>query len=146
MRRVLVGAVVCAILASGAQVARSEPITWEPYTYKTRTGTSITEGERGRLRVPESHRNPDGPKIELDFIRFRCTSEAPGPPIVWLAGGPGDFGSDDIEGPYLELVRAFQTVADVIAQTWKLPSMTESHFAELSRLRETAPRRTISFR
>ena len=44
----------------------------------------------------------------------RCR-RTPGAPILWLAGGPGDHGSDDIEGPYLELVRAFQEVADVIA-------------------------------
>lgn len=90
-------------------------INWEPYEYTTRDGVAITDGERGRLRVPERHDRPEGPQIELSMIRFRSTGANPSPPIVWLAGGPGDYGSDDIEGPYLDLVRAFQAVGDVIA-------------------------------
>jgi hypothetical protein len=56
MKRFLFGVTVGLTLASSApHGARSESITWEPYPYKTRTGTSITDGERGRLRFPESH-------------------------------------------------------------------------------------------
>lgn len=91
------------------------PIRWAPYTYETRTGETITDGEIGHLTVPERHESPGGNTIELAFIRFRTTAEHPGPPIIWLAGGPGDHGSDDIEGPYLDLVREFQTAGDVIA-------------------------------
>jgi len=88
---------------------------YEPYEYKTRDGRTISDAERGRLILPENPRHRSGPHIELTFIRFRSTAPEPGPPIVWLAGGPSDYGSDDIEGPYLALVRAFQTVGDVIA-------------------------------
>jgi pimeloyl-ACP methyl ester carboxylesterase len=65
--------------------------------------------------VPENPGRRSSPSIELSFIRFKSTAVRPCPPIVWLAGGPSDYGSDDIEGPYLALVRAFQTVGDVIA-------------------------------
>jgi len=90
-------------------------IRWEPYEYETRTGDLVTDGELGRLTVPERHASPDGNTIDLAFIRFRSTAEHPGPPVIWLAGGPSDYGSDDIEGPYLRLVREFQRVGDVIA-------------------------------
>jgi pimeloyl-ACP methyl ester carboxylesterase len=98
-----------------AHAKEAAKIRFEPYSYKTREGRKIDDAEIGRLRVPENRAKPGGRMIELAFIRFRSTAEVPGPPIVWLAGGPGDYGSDDIEGPYLELVRAFQKVADVIA-------------------------------
>jgi len=104
---------MCVLLVPSTVAAGT--IRWEPYTYKTRTGETITDGERGRLDVPENHDRADGKQIELSFIRFRSTAEHPCSPIVWLAGGPGDFGSDDIEGPYLDLVHAFQEIADVIA-------------------------------
>jgi pimeloyl-ACP methyl ester carboxylesterase len=109
------------VLAGGAappsRPAGHEPgVAWyEPYEYKTRDGRTISDAERGRLLVPERSDRSSGPLIELSFIRFKSTAPAPGPPIVWLAGGPSDYGSDDIEGPYLALVRAFQEVGDVIA-------------------------------
>jgi len=95
--------------------AGDEAIRWEPYRCTTRTGETVTDGERGRFLVPERHDRPDGRRIELSVIRFRSTAEHPGSPIVWLAGGPGDYGSDDIEGPYLDLVRVLQKTADVLA-------------------------------
>jgi len=119
MMKVTVAFLLCASL-SGVALSVPRPtaagdISWEPYRYETRDGKPVTDGERGRILVPERHADPDGTRIELSFIRFRATTSNPAPPIIWLAGGPGDFGSDDIEGPYLQLVRAFQEVADVIA-------------------------------
>lgn len=104
-----------ALALPAAMPAVAQTITWEPYTYNMRDGTEVRDAERGTLIVPESHAKPDGPTIDLAMIRFRSTASNPGAPIVWLAGGPGDYGSDDIEGPFLELVRAFQGIADVIA-------------------------------
>jgi pimeloyl-ACP methyl ester carboxylesterase len=111
---------VPATAAGAGGAATSTPfhkpgVAWyEPYEYKTRDGRIISDAERGRLLVPEGGRRRDA-LIELTFIRFRSTASTPGAPIVWLAGGPSDYGSDDIEGPYLALVREFQKVADVIA-------------------------------
>lgn len=113
--------VALGLLASAAETnaageaASPEEIRWEPYSYETRDGALIDDGEIGRLVVPERHGHRGGQTIELAFVRFKSTSPNPGPPIVWLAGGPSDFGTDDIEGPYLALVREFQKVADVIA-------------------------------
>lgn len=51
--------------------------------------------EYGRLVVPERHADPDGPVIELPFVRLTATTQDPGPPIVHLAGGPGGSGLED---------------------------------------------------
>jgi pimeloyl-ACP methyl ester carboxylesterase len=117
-RRVLAALLVMLPSVAVAASAKSEApagIHWQPYVYETRTGDTVSDGEIGRLTVPERHGEAGGHPIDLAFIRFRSTAAEPGPPIIWLAGGPSDHGSDDIEGPYLELVRRFQEVGDVIA-------------------------------
>lgn len=108
-------ALVLCLAAARARADAPGDIRWESYAYQTRTGEQITDGELGRLTVPERHGFPDGNDIELAFVRFRSTAVDPGPPVVWLAGGPSDHGTDDIEGPYLALVRELQRVGDVIA-------------------------------
>jgi pimeloyl-ACP methyl ester carboxylesterase len=116
MHRTMWGlAIASVLLATQVGAAEMPAIRWEPYTYETRTGETITDGELGHLTVPERHDDPEGATLELAFVRFRSTAETPGPPIIWLAGGPGDHGTDDIEGPYLALVREFQSAGDVIA-------------------------------
>lgn len=70
--------------------------------------------EYGRLTVPENRERDDSRWIELAFARFRARTERPGPPIVFLAGGPGASGirvAQRIPGLFLELSK----VADVIA-------------------------------
>ena len=59
-------------------------IRWEPYTYDTRAGEPVTDGELGRITVPERHDAPDRPTVELAFVRFRSTAANPAAPIVWL--------------------------------------------------------------
>jgi pimeloyl-ACP methyl ester carboxylesterase len=61
---------------------------FEPFALETHDGQTIV-GELGRLLVPERHAQGDGPLIELAFLRLPTTSDGPGPPVVFLAGGPG---------------------------------------------------------
>lgn len=62
-------------------------IRWSPHNYTS--GNNSVEAEIGALKLPESRR--DGPKgsVELAFVRLKSTSENPGPPIIYLDGGPG---------------------------------------------------------
>ncbi len=69
----------------------ASPITWKPFETRSATGDSL-EGRIGRLAVPERHAMPDGPQITLAFAHFKSTAEDPGPPIFYLAGGPGGSG------------------------------------------------------
>ena len=66
-------------------------LRWEPYVGETLDGSPL-EGELGRLRVPENRSVSSGREIELVFVRFRTTHPDPGPPVFFLAGGPGGSG------------------------------------------------------
>ena len=85
---------------------RSGALTLEPYHF---------EAELGRLRVPERHARPNGRSIELVFVRFRSTSTRPGPPIVYLAGGPGGSAISIARGPRFPVFMRLREAGDVIA-------------------------------
>lgn len=72
------------------------PLRLTPVQLETGSGGS-RPAERGVLTVPERHDRKGGREIELAFVRVRCTAKTPGPPIFFLAGGPGSSG--------IELVR-----------------------------------------
>jgi pimeloyl-ACP methyl ester carboxylesterase len=86
----------------------------EPYVFKAADGQK-TEAELGRLLVPENRSNSRSNSIELAFVRFKCTAAEPGPPIVYLAGGPGGSGIGTAGGPRFPQFMAMRAVADVIA-------------------------------
>jgi len=89
-------------------------ISWEPLTFEAPVAGQ-TSGERGWLEVPVRHANPAGVKIRLPVVRLRTTNPDPGPPVIFLAGGPGSAGTRILMGslaPNALRVRAF---ADVIA-------------------------------
>lgn len=86
----------------------------EPFGVKAPDGSTI-EAELGRFSVPENRRRPQGKSIELAFLRFKSTAREPGPPIVYLAGGPGGSGIAAARGTRLPLFLALREVADVIA-------------------------------
>ena len=69
----------------------SQALEWEPYTGRTAQRGQI-EGQVARITVPENRDRPDGPKIEIAFVRYRSSNPEAGPPIFYLAGGPGGSG------------------------------------------------------
>src|SRR5690606_28539839 len=54
-------------------------------------------------------------RIRLGYVRFPSTAAQPGPPIIYLAGGPGGSGVDAATGPRFPIFMALRAVADVIA-------------------------------
>src|SRR4051812_49221940 len=86
----------------------------EPHLFEAADGTKV-EAELGRLPVPQNRSKPSGRQIELAFVRFRSTTAIPGPPIVYLAGGPGGSGIATASGPRFHQFMAMREVADVIA-------------------------------
>jgi pimeloyl-ACP methyl ester carboxylesterase len=78
-------------------------------------GPRTIDAEEGRLRVPVRHGNPDADSIEIHFVRFPSTSDNPGPPIVYLAGGPGGSGTLASAGDRFDLFQALRAAGDVIA-------------------------------
>src|SRR5918992_2394587 len=86
----------------------------KPYTFTNAAGEK-TESEFGTLLVPENRSNPQTNLIELAFVRFKSTSKTPGPPIVYLAGGPGGTGTGAASGSRFPLFMALREIGDVIA-------------------------------
>ena len=89
------------------------PLDFEPYQFESQSG-EVVEAELGTLWVPEN-REVEGRRIKLQFVRFASTAAEPGPPIVYLAGGPGGSGIDTARGRRFPLFMALRRHADVIA-------------------------------
>ena len=71
-----------------------DSIVWEPWS-GTVNGRTLS-GDLGRLRVPANRAAPSGSDIRLAFVRLKATTPTPGTPIVYLAGGPGNSGIDNL--------------------------------------------------
>jgi pimeloyl-ACP methyl ester carboxylesterase len=50
----------------------------------------------------------------MSYVRFASTAAKPGPPIVYLAGGPGGSATRAAAGPRFPIFMALREVADVI--------------------------------
>lgn len=85
-----------------------------PFRFKGWQGAE-TDAVRGFLVVPEDRRDPHSRKIRLGYVRFPSTAPRPGPPIVYLAGGPGGEGTGAATGPRFPIFMALRAVGDVIA-------------------------------
>jgi pimeloyl-ACP methyl ester carboxylesterase len=107
---------ICIFLLAPPAFAQQKAGTLKikPYTIETLRGEKIP-AEFGTLLVPENRSHPDSNLIELAFVRFKSTAKNPGPPIVYLAGGPGGSGIGAASGSRFALFSAFREVADVIA-------------------------------
>ncbi|GCE21511.1 alpha/beta hydrolase [Dictyobacter kobayashii] len=118
--------------------------------------------ELGRLVVPEKRSDPASNTIELAFIRLKSTAKQPGPPLVFLAGGPGIPGTDGTryEG-FVPWLAALREVGDVIMldqrgtglslprldclERWDLPLDQPGSRAELLRIGRERCRAAAAF-
>lgn len=98
-----------------AQLSYPAPtLTFSPYDFTARDGTKV-EAERGEFEVPENRADPASRRIRIGFVRFKSTAANPGPPIVYLAGGPGASGVGAAQGARFPLFMALREQGDVIA-------------------------------
>lgn len=74
-----------------------------------------TDAFKGHFKVTENRKIKNSRDIDIHYVRFPSTSKKPGPPIVYLAGGPGGSGIDTAKYYRYELFMALREVADVIA-------------------------------
>ena len=127
MRRLLFLALFAAVARCFAQESSSPPrpeiqeytvdpqLRFQPVALQPQDGSKAVAAELGRLTVLENRSRPGGATIELAFVRLKSTAARPGPPVIWLAGGPGGSGIEDARGPLLALLRDVAEFADVIA-------------------------------
>ena len=150
-------ALLCALFAGSLYAA--DDLRFEPYDDDYR-GQHI-HAEVGRFSVPERHSGPHGRKITLAFLRLKSTSPQPGPPIFYLAGGPGGSGISLAKGPRGSLFLAMREAGDVIAldqrgaglsdpnlncpESLEFPLASPGDFAPLLRRFEEASRACASF-
>jgi pimeloyl-ACP methyl ester carboxylesterase len=93
---------------------KSGTLKIKPYTFENAAKEKV-DAEFGTLLVPENRSNSQSNLIELAFVRFKSTAKNPGPPIVYLAGGPGGSGIGAATGSRFPLFMALREIADVIA-------------------------------
>lgn len=107
---------ICILLLTIPCAAQLKPGTLKlkPYTFENDKKEKV-DAEFGTLFVPENRYNPESNLIELAFVRFKSTAKNPGPPIVYLAGGPGGSGIYTAKGTRFPLFMALREIADVIA-------------------------------
>jgi len=94
--------------------ANAHALSVKPIEFKAANGKTVS-AELGTFQVPAHHANPDGPTMTLSFVRFGATTNRPGNPIVYLAGGPGGSGIDTAKGRRFPLFMALRQFGDVIA-------------------------------
>ena len=111
-----IGLLICVLLFAlpAAAQQKAGALKLKPYTFANFKGEKV-ESEFGTLLVPEKRSNPESNLIELAFVRFKSTAKNPGPPIVYLAGGPGGSGIGAATGSRFPLFMALREIGDVIA-------------------------------
>src|SRR5215216_5745021 len=82
----------------------------KPYTFENDKKEKV-DAEFGTLLVSENRSDSQSNLIELAFVRFKSTAKNPGPPIVYLAGGPGGSAIGAARGSRFPLFRALREIA-----------------------------------
>lgn len=80
----------------------------------SRSGDTVS-AELGHFTVPLDRRRQTSDSLVLAYVRFPATTTNPGPPIVYLAGGPGTSGIGTARGTRFPLFMALRRFGDVIA-------------------------------
>jgi pimeloyl-ACP methyl ester carboxylesterase len=107
--------IVSMLLATSANAQpKAGTLKIKPYTFENDKKEKI-DAEFGTLFVPENRSNPESNLIEVVFVRFKSTAKNPGPPVVYLAGGPGGSGIGAATGSRFPLFMALREISDVIA-------------------------------
>ncbi len=104
----------CVLYSAIAAQQKAGDLKIENRVFTSAKGDKV-DAEYGRLYVPENRNKPNSRLIELSFVRFKSTSPDPGPPIVYLAGGPGNSGIAAARGARFPLFMPMREVSDVIA-------------------------------
>jgi pimeloyl-ACP methyl ester carboxylesterase len=115
------------VAVAAAMNCSAESIHYQPYSYDY--GVQHITAELGRFSVPEKHESPQKGRITLAFLRLKSTSAHPGPPIVYLAGGPGGSGINLAKGARGSVFLAMREAGDVIALDQRGTGLSEPNLS-----------------
>jgi pimeloyl-ACP methyl ester carboxylesterase len=130
MRKAALTVFFCCV---AARPAAAQQISWENFAFDAPTAGRVT-AERGWLDVPVHHDRGDTGRIRIPVVRLKSTNAAPGPPIVFLAGGPGNAGTRLLTGPLYPHAARLAASADVIAFDQRGAGSSEPSLAVPGRL------------
>ena len=103
-----------ALTVSSARAQAPRPAV-EAVAFEIGGGESIP-AERGSFAVPKNRgAAARAETMTLRYVRFPSTSPQPGPPLVFLAGGPGDAATRAFRGMPRDMLDRLRGLADVIA-------------------------------
>lgn len=104
------------LLLSLSSLLSAQELSWKPYRFEPSGAAAIAgmDAEMGTLAVPSNRSRPDSGRLQLAVLRFRSTSPNPGPPIVYLAGGPGGSAIETARGTRFPYFMALREAADVL--------------------------------
>ncbi|CAM2070344.1 Alpha/beta fold hydrolase [Sulfidibacter corallicola] len=114
--RLISSLLVCVVWLFPAYAADSDAELPEagPITLQSPNGLSVP-AELRYFRVPENRNKPGGRQIQLAFLHFKSEREDPLPPAIYLSGGPGASGINQIRAALDRLVLPMLEDRDVIA-------------------------------
>jgi pimeloyl-ACP methyl ester carboxylesterase len=103
---------LCALCAQGVGQS-SASASEERFVFETWNKQKV-DAFRGSFKVPENRTARDSREIPIKYVRLAATGGKAGPPIVYLAGGPGGSGIQAINYRY-RMFMAMRRHGDVIA-------------------------------
>lgn len=92
-----------------AQIGGEEAIMFEA------RGAEPVAAFQGEMMVPENRSRADSRMIPIRYVRFPATGDREGPPIIYLAGGPGGSGIGTAKYRRFAMFMALREYGDVIA-------------------------------
>lgn len=93
-------AIPVAILAAVTQLAAQETRRLNLEERSIPAGSVTYRVQTGRLHVPENRSDPESRTINVAFARLRSEVSDPRPPLIYLAGGPGNDATSMVTSPY----------------------------------------------
>lgn len=133
LNRIIGSALFASTMLFSAGSATSAPLGEKAITFEERGGQTVDAFE-GSIMVPENRNKPGSREIPVKYVRFPATTDNPGSPIIYLAGGPGGSGIRTARDRRFAMFMALRAHGDVIALDQRgagasdtLPECTSSH-------------------
>ena len=101
------------MLCAAPAWSMAQPVE-EAISFEAASGEAVAAFQ-GSFQVPENRADPDSRMIEIGYVRFPATTDTPGDPIVYLAGGPGGSGTGTARERRFPLFMEMRRHGDVIA-------------------------------